>query len=39
MNQAYDQDVLHLSLLYPYSNHVLANGRGAGLLRRDQKGC
>jgi len=28
MNQAYDQDVLHLSLLYPYSNQVLANGRG-----------
>jgi len=26
MNQAYDQDVLHLSLLYPYSNQVLANG-------------
>jgi len=28
-----------LSLLYPYSNQVLANGRGAGLLRRDEKGC
>jgi len=39
MNQACDQDALHLSLLCPYSNEVLANGRGAGLLRRDQKGC
>jgi len=28
MNQAYDQDVLHLSLVDPYSNQVLANGRG-----------
>jgi len=28
MNQAYDQDVLHLSLLYPYSNHVSVNGKG-----------
>jgi len=28
MNQAYDQDVLHLSLLYSCSNQVLANGRG-----------
>jgi len=28
MNQAYDQDVLHLHLFYPYSNQVLANGRG-----------
>jgi len=28
MNQAYDQDVLHLSLRYPYSNQVLAKGKG-----------
>ena len=36
MNQAYDQDALHLFLLYPYSNQVL------GVLdcfRRDQKGA
>jgi len=23
-----ERDVLHLSFLYPYSNQVLANGRG-----------
>jgi len=28
-----------LSSLYPYSNQMLASGRGAGLLRHDQKGC
>jgi len=27
-----------LSLLYPYSNQVLANGRGVELLRHGQKG-
>ena len=30
---------IRFSLLYPYSNQVLANGRGAGLLRCDQTGC
>jgi len=30
---------IRLSLLYLYSNQALANDRGAGLLRRDQKGC
>jgi len=30
---------IRLSLLYPYSNQVLANGRGDELLRHDQKGC
>jgi len=30
---------IRLSSLYPYSNQVLANGRGAGELERDQKGC
>jgi len=28
MNQAYDQDILHLSLFFPYSNQALADGRG-----------
>jgi len=30
---------IRLSLLYAYSNQVLANRRGAGLLSRDQTGC
>ena len=30
---------IRLSLLYPYSNQVLANGRGVELLRHGQKGC
>jgi len=30
---------IRLSLLYPSSNQLLANGRDAGLLRGDQKGC
>jgi len=30
---------IRLFLLYPCSNQVLTNGRGDGLLRRDQKGC
>jgi len=28
MNQAYGQELLQFSLIYPYSNQVLANGRG-----------
>ena len=30
--------VIRLSLLYPYSNQVLANGRGVELLRHGHKG-
>jgi len=30
---------IRLSLLYPYSNQVLANGKGVELLRHGQKGC
>ena len=30
---------IRLSLLYPYNNQVLANGRRAKLLRRGQKGA
>jgi len=29
---------IRLSLLYPYGNQVLANGRGVELLRHGQKG-
>jgi len=30
---------IRLSSLYPYSNHVLANGRGVELRRHGQKEC
>ena len=30
---------IRLSLLHPYSNQVLGNGRGVELLRHGQKGC